>query len=153
MWILLVIGFLIPFVYLGYLMSNLDKFLKGNALRIDSDKISPAAIVLGRSDLGKQVTELLEREGIRVFNLTEPFLFKKDKELHYLFALSDNDADNIVLCKIGKKIYNIEEMISVCNDRRNESMFISEQILYKLGEGITAQMLYQAVRQEVEVHS
>lgn len=151
MWILLVIGFLIPFVYLGYLMSNLDKFLKGNALRIDNDKISPTAIVLGRTDLGNQVTELLEREGIRVFTLTEPFLFKKDKDLRYLFALSDNDADNIVLCKIGKKVYNIEEMISVCNDRRNESMFIREQILYKFGEGITAQILYQAVRHEVEV--
>ncbi|MDF2839799.1 MAG: hypothetical protein K0Q99_570 [Clostridia bacterium] len=153
MWILLVIVLLIPVVYFGYLMSKLDQFLAGNALRIDGSKTSYSAIVLGKTDLAKQVTTLLESKGVRVLALNEPFLFEKDKDLRYMFALSDKDADNIVLCKIGKKVYSIETMIGICNDRRNENMFISEGILYKLDEGITAQMLCQAVLQGVEISS
>lgn len=153
MWILLVAVFLIPFVFFGYLTSNLDKFLVENANRIDIDKLSPVAIVFGRTDLAKQIIELLEGEGVRVIPLIEPFYLKKEKYLRYIFALSDNDADNIVLSKIGKKVYSIEEMISICNDRRNEAMFIREKIHYLLIEGATVQMIYQAVLQGVEVNS
>lgn len=149
--LLLVIGFLIPFVYLGFLMSKLDKFLEKNAMVIDDNKIYLSAIVLGKTDFAKQITELLEKDGVKVLLLTEPFLFKQEWNFCYLFALSENDADNIVLSKIGRKVYNMDRMISICNDRRNEGLFANEKIHYLLGEKATAQMLYHAVLQETEV--
>jgi hypothetical protein len=151
MWILLALGFLIPFVYIGYLLSKLDKFLEETGAVIEDRKKSPVAIVLGSTDLAKQVGELLEKNRIRVFHLTEPFLLEREQNFRYMFALSENDADNIVLCKIGKEVYSIEKIISLCNDPRNEGMFLGERIRYLSVQGVTAHMLYQAVAQDTEV--
>ena len=151
MWIVLVMGCLIPLVYIGYLMSKLDKFIAEGGVGTENNEIYPVAIVLGETELAKELAKLLEKSSISIFPLTEPFLLEREQNLRYLFALSDNDADNIVLCKIGKKLYNIEKMISICNDRRNVGMFMSEKIVYMTSDEVTAQMLYQAVIQVSEV--
>ena len=151
MWILLIIGFVIPLVYIGHLMSKLDKFLGKEGIKAQDDAICPVAIVLGAADLAKLVTQFLEKDGIPVLTLTEPFLVQKEQCFRYLFALSENDADNLVLCKIGKKVYNIENIISLCNDRRNEGMFKSEKIRYLMGENVTAQLIYESVLHSTEV--
>ena len=151
MWILLIIGFVIPVVYIGYLISKLDKFLEEEGIKVQDDTICPVAIVLGGADLAKQVTQLLQKDGISVLTLTEPFLVQQEQCFRYLFALSDNDADNIVLCKIGKKVYNIEKIISLCNDRRNEGMLMSEKIKYLTGANVTAQLIYERVLNSTEV--
>ncbi|MDF2520482.1 MAG: hypothetical protein K0R84_1110 [Clostridia bacterium] len=151
MWVLLLAGFLIPLVCFGYLLSKLDVFLAKNSVKIDNDKLLPTAIVLGETELAKQTAKLLEKKGIRVLPLNEPFLLEMGGSFCCLFALSDKDADNIVLCKVGKKVYDIEGIISVCNDRRDEGMFISENINYMLNETATAELLYQNVLQNLEV--
>src|SRR5665647_1259517 len=114
MWILLLIGCLIPLIFIGYLMSKLDKFIGEGGVGTENNEICPVAIVLGETELAKEITKLLEKSNIPIYPLTEPFLLEQAQDLRYLFALSDNDADNIVLCKIGKKLYNIEKMISLC---------------------------------------
>lgn len=144
MWILLAICGLIPVVYLGHLLSKLDMFVAKGSVQIENS-MTPTAIVLGETEQAKQITVLLEMNSILVFHLTEPFLFEPNQNFCYLFALSENDADNIVLCKIGKRVYSIEKMISLCNDRCNESMFIHEEIDYLSGEESTAQMIYQVL--------
>lgn len=151
MLILLIISFLIPLVYIGHLMSKVDKFMEKGDLMIKDDVISPVAIVLGGSDLAKQIIELLQKNAIPVLTLLEPFLVEQEKNFCYLFALSENDADNIILCKVGKKVYNIEKIISICNDRRNDGMFMSEGIYYLPSEDSTAQMLYEVVMEDTEV--
>lgn len=151
MWVLLLVGFLIPLVSFGYLLSKLDVFLEKNSVKIDNDKLLPTAIVLGETELAKQTAKLLENKGIRVLSINEPFLLETGGSFCCLFALSEKDADNIVLCKVGKKIYDIEGIISVCNDRRDEGMFISENINYILNETATAELLYQNATQNLEV--
>lgn len=151
MWILLIIGFMIPLVYIGHLMSKLDKFLGKEGIQAQDDAICPVAIIFGEANLAKQVTQLLKKDGVPVLTLTEPFLVQQEQCFRYLFALSENDADNIVLCKIGKKVYNIEKIISLCNDRRNEEMFMSEKIRYLPCENVTAQLLYESVLHSAEV--
>lgn len=151
MWILLVVAFLIPLVYIGYLVSKLDMFLAQEVLENNNDKAFPVAIVLGETDLAKQIVKLLEKNRIQVLHITGPFLFKQEQNLQYLFALSENDADNIVLCEIGMKVYGIKDMISICNDRKDEGMFINEKIRYLLKDKVTVQILYNAVIQDAEV--
>ena len=149
--IVLVISLLIPIIYLGYIISKLDKFLEGGGFKNESDEAPPCAVVLGQTDLAKEVTELLEAKGISVILLTEPFIFEQEKRFYYMFALSESDADNMVLCKIGKKLFSIEKMISLCNDLKNENVFRSEKIRYLVGKDITAQILYEIVQQKTEV--
>ena len=149
--ILLVIGFLIPVVYIGYLLTKLDKFLVEGGFQIEYKEMLPVAIVLGCNDLATQVAQLLQKNGIPVLNLSEPFLLEQQQSFRYLFALSEKDVDNIVLCKVAKKVYGIEKIISLCNEGKNESMFKSERICYLSDENVTAEMLYKFVVKETEV--
>jgi hypothetical protein len=151
--ILIIVSLLIPIIYLGYLLSKLDKFLEKGGFVMKKDETYPIAIVLGESNLAKQMTELLEENKISVWPLKEPFLLEQEKSFQYIFALSESDADNIVLCKIGKKLFNVEQIISFCNESRNENMFINEKIRYLAGEDITAQRLYRSVLKQTEVQS
>lgn len=151
--ILLVISFLIPLIFAGYLMSKLDVFLSSNAILIESTEKSANAIVLGRTDLAGKTAELLESKGFQVIHLTDPFQIAKEQKLCYLFALSESDADNIAFYKIGKRLYCIENMISICNDNRNENMFKSENINYLPREKTSVDKLLQMVLQQSEVKS
>lgn len=148
--ILLVISFLIPIIYVGYLMSRLDNYLAGNARSISGTN-SASAIVLGETRLAKRAIDILEEKGIKVVNLTEPFQLAQERKLCYLYALSDSDADNIAFCRIGKKLYCIENMLSICNDSRNENMFKSENINYLLREKTSSDKLLLEVLQQLEV--
>jgi len=146
----MLLGFAILFIYFGYyIMAKLDDFIAAGGI-VSDDEIYPVAIVLGGTELAKQVSALLEKNNIHVLYLTEPFLIEQGHNFQYLFALSESDADNIVLCKIGFKVYGIEKMISFCNDSRNEGIFIREKIPHLTGKEITAQRLYEAVLQKRE---
>ena len=154
MWLLLIMSILILVVFIGYFISKVDRFLDKGGFEKELtvvDEVRPTAIVLGKTELARQIVELLQKNAIPVFSLAEPFLIEQNQNFCYLFALSENDADNIILCKIGLKVYNVKKTISLCNNRVSEDMFISEGIRYTTGKEVTAQMLYQALLQEPEV--
>lgn len=145
MWILIAIGFLPPLVYIGYLLSKLDKFLDEGGFKTDGNYKEPVAIVLGKTFMAKEITKLLEKNDISVLNIVEPFLLNQEQNFSYIFALSDNDVDNIVLCRLAKRLFNIEKTICFCNDEKNERIFTKEKIPYIVGENITPQRLYEIV--------
>jgi len=149
MW-LVIVSIVILIALIGYFISKVDLFLDKGGFTEEIKVVRPTAIVMGKTELARRVTELLEGNTISVLRLSEPFLVEQAQNFCYLFALSDNDADNIVLCKIGKKVYNIGKMICLCNDRSSEGLLKSEGIGYMTGKEVTAQMLYQAVMQETE---
>lgn len=145
--ILLVICFLGPFIYFGYLMSRLDKFLENNAAAISDNSNSASAIILGRTDLAANTTKILEDNGIHVISLADPFQLIREQKLYYMLALSENDADNIAFCKLGKKLYGIDKIISLCNDKRNEYMFVSENLKYFLNKKTSVEDMFQHLQQ------
>ncbi|MGE5678535.1 MAG: hypothetical protein ACM3ZR_10825 [Pseudomonadota bacterium] len=149
--ILLVISFLIPLIYIGYLVSQLDIFLSGKAETMANAHNSSGAVVLGSTKVAVQTVDLLDDMGIPVIHLLDPFQLIKEQKLCYMFALSENDADNIAFCKIGYKLYRIESMVSICNDKKNEYMFISENINYLPKDRISAAELVQLVLRKSEV--
>lgn len=150
MWLLLLLSILILVAFIGYFISKVDLFLDEGGFTKEYDEIPPAAIVMGGTEIARQVIELLEENKIPVFFLAGPFLFEQARKFRCLFALSEDDADNIILCKIGRKIYNIEKMICLCNDRKCEGLLKNEGIPYMPDSEATAQLLYQAVLQKTE---
>lgn len=148
--LLLVISFIIPLTYIWYLISKLGDFLESKEIQAAAPVEQASSIVLGDTILVEKTTRLLERKGIRVICLTDPFQLIQEKELCYLFALSNSDADNIAFCKIGKKLYCIKKSFGICNDRKNENMFISEKINYLLVEETSPEKLILMVQPEVE---
>jgi len=147
--LLLVISFIIPLAFVWYLISKLGDFLESKGIQAAPEE-SESSIVLGDTILAENISRMLEKEGIRVIRLTDPFQLIQTKELSYLFALSDSDADNIAFSKIGKRLYCIKKSIGICNDRKNEYMFISEKINYILIEEASPEKLIQLVQPEVE---
>jgi hypothetical protein len=143
-WVLFGIGFVVCLTYFGRIMTKIDSFFTDSGFKAGLEA-RPAAVVLGETPLARQVALLLESNSICVVTLTEPYLLNRGSNYRYLFALSDNDADNIVLCNIGKKIYCIDRMISICNQQRNAQLFHTEKIRFVFGEEATAQQLYQLV--------
>jgi hypothetical protein len=146
--LLLAIIFLLPFIFLGYMLSRLDRFLAWNARSNDKSIVMPAAIVLGKTAIAKETAELLKKSRIRVIALAEPFLSGPEQNLCYLFALSGSDTDNIIMCSTGRKLYGIGDIISICNDSRNEEIFKNEKIPYIMADKANLQVIYESVLQE-----
>lgn len=148
---LLIICIAIIYVCAGYyIVAKIDTFISGNNYIAepaveDEKKDYPVAVVFGNTELAKRLSILLSDNQIHMLHLTDPFFFEKDGCFSYLFALSENDADNIVLCKIGRKIYDIERLICICNDIRNRRIYEKEKITCYNVADTTAQMLYDAV--------
>ncbi|HZK25640.1 MAG TPA: hypothetical protein VFC74_09710 [Oscillospiraceae bacterium] len=151
MWLLLIMLFLSPFIVIGYLVARLDRFLAGGGIVKDEVEVHPAAIVFGQSSLAQEVTKILHKNKVRVFTIQEPFILAHKDNVQFLFALSENDADNLVLCKIGKRIYGIEKAICLCNEQINKRLFGSEKISFLSGEEATACLFYQTVLHKAEV--
>ncbi len=150
MLLFLLIVFIILFIGFGfYIMAKVDKFAAKVGKANEEFKVGPTAIVLGRSELAEQVCLLLESKTSRVLRLTEPYLMEREQNFVSLFALSDNDTDNIVLYKIGYRLYGIEQMISICNDSGNESIFAREKIPYLSSRDATAEKVYEAAVKKI----
>ena len=144
MLLFLLIVFVILIICFGfYIMAKIDQFVVRAGNANEEYKSFPTAIVLGGTELANQVSLLLEKNKFHVMHLTEPYLMEREQNFVSLFALSENDADNIVLYKIGLKLYGIDQMISICNDSRNESIFTKEKISYLAGNEATAERIYE----------
>ncbi|HWR61168.1 MAG TPA: hypothetical protein VN580_06120 [Clostridia bacterium] len=149
--LILVISFLIPLAFIWYLISALGVFLDNNAIPPANSMEPAGSIILGSSGLAEKIAGLLQEKGFRVIRPADPFQLIQEKRLCYLFALSESDADNIAFSKIGKKLYCIKKSISICNDRRNESMFVNEKVNYVLVGEASAEKLIQMVLPQPEV--
>lgn len=59
--LLMLLGFAILFIYFGYyIMAKLDDFIAAGGI-VSDDEIYPVAIVLGGTELAKQVSALLKK--------------------------------------------------------------------------------------------
>ncbi len=148
MLILIIIPIIAVFIYIGIRLNKVDRYL--NERGFIAIEPNPAAIILGEGEISMHVAALLEKRGIESYMLSEPYILNHEKPFRYLFALSGDDADNILMCKIARKIYRVEEMISLCSDRANEDIYRSENIPYILTETVNADTLMGMVfkRQE-----
>lgn len=141
MLLLIIIPFIALLIYIGHYISRLDTYLNSRGFISVNNVYPKSAIVFGNTGIAKQAAIHLEKSNIPVFALPEPYILERDKDFRYLLALSDNDADNLLMCKIGRKIYGIENMISLCNDTANASIFASEDICYMTAQALNIKTL------------
>lgn len=146
----LVISLFIPVIIIGYYVSKLDNFMKKGGFK-DPGETERAAIILGNGTIAEEVAGILQSKRIQAYRAAGPVMAENKRgHYDYLFALSDNDADNIVVCKICKKVYSVEKIISLCNDRLNEALFMSEGIPFIHGRYAKAEELCRLVTDETE---
>ncbi len=150
MWFLVIaLCIVIPFVCIEHLMPRVERFFETSEFEENSSG-RYMALVIGKNELADETVRLLKVQNIRVLLEAEPFMPGQNQEFHYIFALSDNDVDNILMCRIGKKTYNINNIIGLCNDIRNERIYKSEGIPFFYNKDITAKAIIQTILQEKE---
>lgn len=122
-------GIWMVFVIFGYLalvggvaMNWIDHWSDQRFQDIAVKKQKVDALVLCQKEQ-REIREALIQRHIQV-EFTHDLLFKKDwKDITYLIAASDNDADNLSFCNIGKKLYQPTVILSVCNEVENQRLF------------------------------
>lgn len=149
MLIVLLVACLIPVIYLGYLVSRFDSFVESGGF-VNANGSSAQVLVVGDTELAKQIVDALRANDITTALMTQPHLFKDELTFDCLVALFENDVDNILTCRIGYQVYSVEHIISLCNDRKTEWSFKRENIPYLFREGITPQIIVQSVLREIK---
>jgi len=135
---LIIIGFIIPLSAAGYILSKLDKAL--HAINAIKDK---NVIVFGNSILSNETIKILIENNINAIKLIEYMPAENKPDAEYLLTLSESDIDNLTMSAIYKKVYNIRNIISICNDRKNTNMFVQEKIPYIFKEFATPELIFR----------
>lgn len=79
--------------------------------------------VYGNSKLSKKVSEYINNNGIKYDVINEDTMMRKEKNYDYIFILSDDDLDNLMMCTICRKECTVKNIIVVCNDFYNKRLF------------------------------
>ena len=133
--ILVIAGALIVLFGGMYIMSGIDKWLREDGFI--KEAAAPAAkrrtgesvadryemLVFGSSREAEEICRCARESKLRAV-LSEEVLFRKEWEgIRYIVAVSDSDLDNLLLCNIGKKLYNLQGAFGVCSLKENRKLF------------------------------
>jgi hypothetical protein len=146
---LLVVGLLLVFGFGCYIMKRIDKFLnqidkssKENKI-VTSDK--SLALVYGNSDLSAKLVQIMTNQGIDFIHIMEENQLYHIDYFSHLFAISESDIDNLMICVVADRIMEVYEKIAICNCIEDQNIFHQNHIHYLGGDGITAQSLFHAM--------
>lgn len=123
-----------------YFMRNIDHFMERGG--IQSEKSSDeSAIVFGEEEKTETICDYLENKGIVPIRIEEIMLSRDWYNIQYVIAVSDSDQDNITICNLGRKIYELKDLISICNEQENYALYLRAGIhLARAGDTVTEQI-------------
>ena len=146
---LLVVGLLLVFGFGCYIMMRIDKLLnqigkesKENKI-INSDK--SLAIVYGNSDLSSELVQIMTNQGIDFIHIEEENQLYHIGYFSHLFAISESDIDNLMICVVADRIMEVYEKIAICNCVEDQNIFHQNHIQYLDGNRIAAQTLFHTL--------
>lgn len=139
--ILMVVGIGSGMLLFGlYLMRNLDRFMDRGGFQGDETS-GVSAIVFGEEKKTDEICCYLEEKGIMPIRIEEIMFLKDWDNIQYMIAVSDSDQDNITICNLGRKIYELKDLVSVCNEQENYAMYLRAGIhLARAGDAVTEQI-------------
>ncbi len=133
-WILILV--FLAFLAAGFrFMKKLDLFLDRQgthaAEKADSER---AALLFGGTDSAAEMEHILSREKIPCRHISKESEIDRGLIYDYLFALSDDDLDNIMICRIGERILGMPKsrMVSLCNSVEHRKIFEEKGIPYQM---------------------
>jgi len=140
-WMLIPLFF--AFIAAGFwFMKGLDRFLDRQRKQVPEEAGSEQEVLLfGGTDSAKEMEKILSFRKIPYLHISKESEIDRGLVYHYLFALSDDDLDNIMMCRIGERIFSIpgDNMVSLCNSAENRKIFEEKGIPYQMrGADLTA---------------
>jgi hypothetical protein len=114
-------------------MDRIDKYLAGNVSSSNqylssediNNKVSKRKVILIYGD--NELTRL-----IKVYCNSQKYIYEFITEFNNidtanqyscLLALSNNDADNLMIASVGLKVYSISHIIALCNSQNNLKLY------------------------------
>ncbi|HQQ89477.1 MAG TPA: hypothetical protein PLU82_04535 [Oscillospiraceae bacterium] len=132
----MLIPLFLAFIAAGFWwMKGLDRFLdrqkKHAPKKADSKQV---VLLFGGTDSAKEMEKILSFKKIPYLHVSKEFEIDRGLVYHYLFALSDDDLDNIMMCRIGERIFGVPEgnMVSLCNSTEHRKIFEEKGIPYQM---------------------
>ncbi len=147
--ILLIASMITIAVVIYFLMKRLDRYIDQH--RILSELVpnhqpeKPYALILGENPIADQLKKLLDSKKIDYLQIKDPNNLDKTKSYSHLFAVSNDDLNNMLVCIIINKIMNDCSTIAVCNQLQDQKLYEQNNIPYLLVQEIDADVLFQYI--------
>ena len=118
-----------------YFMKQLDRFWARRRAHA-AEEADPERVVLlfGGTEPAKEMETILSHERIPCLHISEESEIDRGLVYRYVFALSGDDLDNIMICRIGERILGMpkNQMVSLCNRAENRKIFEEKDIPYRM---------------------
>ncbi|MHB1154091.1 MAG: NAD-binding protein [Eubacteriales bacterium] len=123
---ILVLSILCIIILGYYLMKRLDAFLAGGVLINPSSKNISHILLFGLSS-DTEIINVLEDMNV-IYDLTDNECFTPLNIYKMVFACSDNDMNNLMICSSAKRSDNNIYTVAKCNNRLYETVFRRDDV-------------------------
>ncbi|MHB8130584.1 MAG: hypothetical protein ACYDEX_16460 [Mobilitalea sp.] len=152
-WLLVVV---MIFIFgLGFLVvSQIDKFLNQATVSRDVAKTvrseKPFAFIFGSTEIADKLMLILKKNSIEYRQIEDENQLNPTDYFSHLFALSDNDLNNLMIGVIANRCMQAFEKIAICNSIDNQTIYKQNKIRYLSSENITAEALFNTMFPSVD---
>lgn len=112
------------YIYGMYLMNKIDRFLEVNHRQ---EPVCPVcrdnAIVFGSGKAVKQICEILREHKVHPVCVKEVGFKREEGNIRYIITVSASDVDNLTMCRLAGKFYDLRGSYSICNEEENRHMY------------------------------
>lgn len=121
-------GFALIMGYLFFIglfaVRKLDDFNKKGGVREEPKASEREQILIyGNKTVERNVKKLLKETGWEVIGIQAVTFGQSWKNVKYILAVSESDEENVTVCIIGKKLYELSKTFGICNDLENRKFF------------------------------
>lgn len=117
------------YIYGMYLMKKIDRFLDVNHKQTPSGSLpAESALVFGGGKAVKQICAVLRERDIHPVWVKEVGFKREEERIRYIIAVSASDVDNLTMCRLAERFYDLKGNYSVCNEEVNRNMYKSAAV-------------------------
>jgi hypothetical protein len=117
---------------------------RGEPLMLSEENV----LIMGCSMIADKLKQLLAKNKIEYDQIEESNQYNQLNRYQYLFAVSDNDFENLMIGNLINKSLNVCKKIAICNCIDNLTIFEQNNIPCLFGTNVSEDALFQAVFSE-----
>ena len=147
--IILIVSVMLMFIICFFIMKKANHFLIGlssqSTIKEKEHIKNNITIIFGDTDVAYRLIILLKHENIDYVHVNDENQIDMTAKYNHLFAVSDDDYKNIMMCIIGEKNLKIKDKIAVCNCQDNKEVYNHNHISWEFGSYICENTLFQKI--------
>lgn len=131
------------------IMDKIDYFLENNLRVLDMEY---ELLIYGDEEFVYQLEKMLLKSEVKYKVIDDLSICKNQDYSRYkcIISLSDEDLNNLLICRLALNYYAINNMYSICNDIKNESIYDKYGIHTAKLEEICSQEFIALIREKLK---